>query len=254
MGRVDDKVAIVTGAASGLGRAISSLLAKEGAKVIATDINEKDGQSCVGKILANGGEAVFFSQDVSLEADWQKLMMFTMERYGRLDIHVNCAGIFLTGSIEALTLEQWRWVMSINLDGVFLGIKYAAEAMKKNSGGSIINISSVGGMLGTIDSAPYNASKGGVRVLTKAAAMEFSRAGHDFNIRVNSVHPGVIETPMTAPMIQDPRSGAEMLSWTPIGHFGEPLDVAYGVLFLASEESKFITGSELVIDGGWSAH
>jgi NAD(P)-dependent dehydrogenase (short-subunit alcohol dehydrogenase family) len=144
--------------------------------------------------------------------------------------------------------------MSVNLDGVFLGIKYAAEAMKKCGGGSIINISSVGGMVGTVDSSAYNASKGGVRILSKAAAMEFSKAGYDFNIRVNSVHPGVIETPMTSPMINDPVSGKEMLAWTPMGHFGEPLDVAYGVLFLASDESKFLTGSELVIDGGWSAH
>jgi len=127
------------------------------------------------------------------------------------------------------------------------------QSHEKNGGGSIINIFSVGGLAGTVDSAPYNASKGGVRILSKAAAMEFSKAGYDLNIRVNSVHPGIIETPMTAPMIHDRKGAPEMLSWTPIGHFGEPLDVAYGVLFLASEESKFITGSELVIDGGWSA-
>lgn len=254
MGRIQGKIVSVTGAAGGLGRAISGLLAREGAKVIATDINEKEGQACVDEILSNDGEAVFVKQDVSSEEDWQKLMTFTMESFGRLDVHVNCAGVFLSGSIEEITLEQWRWVMSVNLDGVFLGIKYAAEAMKKCGGGSIINLSSVGGMVGTVDSAPYNASKGGVRILSKAAAVEFSKAGYDFNIRVNSVHPGVIETPMTAPMINDPKGGREMLAWTPIGHFGEPLDVAYGVLFLASDESKFVTGSELVIDGGWSAH
>lgn len=254
MGRIPGKVAIVTGAASGLGREISRLLAREGAKVIATDVNENEGQAWVDEILANDCEAVFFKQDVTIEEDWQKLMAFTTERYGRLDVHVNCAGVFVGGSIEDLTLEQWRQVMRVNLDGVFLGIKYAAEVMKKNGGGSIINLSSVGGMVGTIDSAPYNASKGGVRTLSKAAAMEFSRAGYDFNIRVNTILPGVIETPMTAPMIEDPKSGPEMLSWTPMGHFGEPIDVAYGVLFLASDESKFMTGSELVIDGGWSAH
>ena len=254
MDRISGKVAIVTGAASGLGAAITSLFASEGASVIAADINERDGQAVFKDITANGGDAVFFRQDVTSEADWQKLMDFIEERYGHLDILVNCAGVFSSLPIEDLTLENWRSVMSVNLDGVFLGMKYAAKVMKKNGGGSIINMSSVGGLLGTIDSAPYNASKGGVRLLTKAAAMEFSKAGYDYNIRVNSVHPGVIETPMTAPMIEDPEGGAEMLSWTPMGHFGEPLDVAYGVLYLASDESKFLTGSELVIDGGWSAH
>jgi NAD(P)-dependent dehydrogenase (short-subunit alcohol dehydrogenase family) len=254
MGRIPGKVAIVTGAASGLGRSISSLFTKEGATVIATDINEREGQQCVDKIVAEGGQAVFFKQDVSLEQDWQTLMAFTMEHYARLDIQVNCAGIFLFRPIEKITLAQWRRVMSVNLDGVFLGIKYGAEIMKKSGGGSIINLSSVGGLVGTVDSSPYNASKGGVRILTKAAAMEFSKAGYDYNIRVNSVHPGVIETPMTAPMIDDPEGRKEMLSWTPMGHLGEPDDVAYGVLYLASDESKFLTGSELVIDGGWSAH
>lgn len=254
MGRIPGKVATVTGAASGLGSAISSLFAKEGATVIATDINTSGGQACVDEILSKGGQAVFIKQDVSLEEDWQKLMAFTIEQYGRLDIHVNCAGVFLDRSIEKMTLAQWRRVISVNLDGVFLGIKYAADVMKKNGGGSIINLSSVGGLVGTVNSAPYNASKGGVRILTKAAAMEFSKAGFDYNIRVNSVHPGVIETPMTAPMINDPEGSQEMLSWTPMGRFGEPIDVAYGALYLASEESKFVTGSELVIDGGWSAH
>lgn len=254
MGRIPGKVAIVTGAASGLGREISRLLAREGARVIATDMNEMEGRACVDEILENDGEAVFFKQDVSIEEDWRKLMTLATERFGRLDVHVNCAGVFIGGSIEDITLEQWRQVMRVNLDGVFLGIKYAARVMKKNGGGSIINLSSVGGLVGTIDSSPYNASKGGVRILSKAAAMEFSRAGYDLNIRVNTILPGVIETPMTAPMIEDPEGGPEMLSWTPMGHFGEPVDVAYGVLFLASDESKFMTGSELVIDGGWSAH
>ena len=254
MDRISGKVAVITGAASGLGSAIASLFATEGASVIATDINEKDGEVVVKAIVSNGGDAVFLRQDVASEVDWQRLMDFTEERYGHLDILVNCAGVFSSLPIEDLSLENWRFVMSVNLDGVFLGVKYAAKVMRKNGGGSIINMSSVGGLLGTINSAPYNASKGGVRLLTKAAAMEFSKAGYDYNIRVNSVHPGVIQTPMTAPMIEDPEGGAEMLSWTPMGHFGDPLDVAYGVLYLASDESKFLTGSELVIDGGWSAH
>ena len=254
MDRISGKVAVITGAASGLGSEITSLFATEGASVIATDINEKDGEVVVKAIVSNGGDAVFLRQDVASEVDWQKLMDFIEEHYGHLDILVNCAGVFSSLPIEDLSLENWRFVMSVNLDGVFLGVKYAAKVMKKNGGGSIINMSSVGGLLGTINSAPYNASKGGVRLLTKAAAMEFSKAGYDYNIRVNSVHPGVIQTPMTAPMIEDPEGGAEMLSWTPMGHFGDPLDVAYGVLYLASDESKFLTGSELVIDGGWSAH
>lgn len=253
MDRLSGKVAIVTGAASGLGSAIATLFAEEKAKVIATDINEANGRSVVEAIVKSGGRAVFIPQDVSLESDWQTLMTFTKEQKAGLDILVNCAGVFSDASIEALTLEKWRQVMRVNLDGVFLGIKYAVQLMKQ-SGGSIINLSSVGGLVGTINSAPYNASKGGVRLLTKAAAMEFSKAGYDYNIRVNSIHPGVIETPMTAPLINDPQGGVQMLSWTPMGHFGEPLDVAYGALYLASDESKFLTGSELVIDGGWSAH
>jgi len=254
MNRLSGKVAIVTGAASGLGSAIATLFAGEKATVIATDINATDGRAVVDTIVKAGGRAEFIAQDVSLESDWQMLMAFTREQKAGLDILVNCAGVFSDASIENLTLEKWRRVMSVNRDGVFLGIKYAVQIMKQNGGGSIINLSSVGGLVGTINSAPYNASKGGVRLLTKAAAMEFSKAGYDYNIRVNSIHPGVIETPMTAPLISDPQGGAEMLSWTPMGHFGEPLDVAYGALYLASDESKFLTGSELVIDGGWSAH
>jgi NAD(P)-dependent dehydrogenase (short-subunit alcohol dehydrogenase family) len=253
MDRLSGKTAIVTGAASGLGTAIATVFAQEGATVIATDVNETNGRSVVEAMIKGGGRAVFIPQDVALESDWQTLMAYPGEHNLGLDILVNCAGVFCEGSIEALTLEEWRQVMSVNLDGVFLGIKYAAQIMKQNGGGSIINLSSVGGLVGTMDSAPYNASKGGVRLLTKAAAIEFSKAGYDYNIRVNSIHPGVIETPMTAPMINDPQGGAKMLSWTPMGHFGEPLDVAYGALYLASDESKFLTGAELVIDGGWSA-
>ena len=144
--------------------------------------------------------------------------------------------------------------MSINLDGVFLGTKYAVGAMKKSGGGSIINISSVAGIVGTLDTSAYHASKGGVRIFTKAAALECSKAGYDYNIRVNSVHPGVIKTAMVEGLLNDEEKMKSALSWHPIGHFGEPEDIAYGVLYLASDESKFITGAELVIDGGWTAH
>lgn len=250
--KLEGRVAIVTGASGGLGKAIALLLSKEGARVIATDIH-LDGRKVVREIKKGGRGALFIKHDVASEDEWRKVIGKTLERFGRLDILVNCAGVFLAKSIKDTTLEKWRWLMSINLDGVFLGTKYAAEAMRKSGGGSIINISSAGGLVGTANSAAYTASKGGVRLLTKAAAVEFSKAGYDYNIRVNSVHPGVIRTAMTAPLIDDPVGGKDMLNWQPMRHFGEPEDVAYGVLYLASDESKFVTGSELVIDGGWTA-
>jgi 3(or 17)beta-hydroxysteroid dehydrogenase len=251
MNRVLKKVALVTGAASGLGKAIASLLAAEGARVVATDVNEIDGRVVVDEILAAQGDAIFIPHDVTNESAWKDVIDATLRHYGRLDVLVNCAGVFLDASVETTTIEKWRWVMSVNLDGVFLGVKYGAEAMKKSAGGSIINLSSAGGIVGTPNSAAYAASKGGVRLLSKAAAIEFSKSAYDYNIRVNSVHPGVMETPMTAPLIA--KGGGTMAAWLPIGRFGTAEDVAYGVLYLASDESKYVTGSELVIDGGWTA-
>jgi NAD(P)-dependent dehydrogenase (short-subunit alcohol dehydrogenase family) len=178
----------------------------------------------------------------------------TLKRFGKLDILVNNAGVMLWKKIEETSIEEWRWLMRVNLDGVFLGTKYAMGAMKKSGGGSIINISSAAGIVGTLDTSAYHASKGGVRIFTKAAALECSKAGYDLNIRVNSVHPGVIKTPMVEALFEDENKMKTALSWHPIGFFGEPNDVANGVLFLASDESKFVTGSELVIDGGWTAH
>jgi NAD(P)-dependent dehydrogenase (short-subunit alcohol dehydrogenase family) len=251
MDRVSGKVILVTGAASGLGKAIASLLAAEGGRIIATDINDVDGRKAVDAITKAGGEAIFFKHDVSSERAWKEVVDATMARFGRLDVLVNCAGVFLDASVEGTTLERWRWVMSINLDGVFLGTKYGSEAMRQSGGGSIVNMSSAGGIIGTPDSGAYAASKGGVRLFTKATAVEFSKSAHDYDIRVNSVHPGVMETPMTAGMIRD--RGEQLVGWLPIGRFGTAEDVAYGVLYLASDESKYVTGSELVIDGGWTA-
>ncbi len=254
MDRVKGKVAIVTGGAGGLGKAHASLLAKEGAKVVVTDMDEAQGKKVADEINKQGGEAIFIKHDVSREVDWSRVIRETLERFGKLDVLVNNAGVNVWKKIEETSLEEWRWLMSINLDGVFLGTKYAMGAMKKSGGGSIINISSAAGIIGTLDTSAYHASKGGVRIFTKAAALECSKAGYDYNIRVNSIHPGVIKTPMVEGLLSDEEKRKAALSWHPIGHFGEPEDIAYGVLYLASDESKFITGAELVIDGGWTAH
>jgi 3(or 17)beta-hydroxysteroid dehydrogenase len=254
MDRVKGKVAIITGGGGGLGKAQAVLLAKEGAKIVVTDLDEANGQGVAEEIKENGGEAIFIRHDVSSEAQWKSVIKETLEKFGKLDILVNNAGVIIFKNIRDTSLEEWRWLMSINLDGVFLGTKYAMEAMKKSGGGSIVNISSAAGIIGTLDTSAYHASKGGVRIFTKAAALECSKAGYDYNVRVNSVHPGVMKTAMVEGLMEDEDKMKAALSWHPIGRFGEPEDVAYGVLYLASDESSFVTGAELVIDGGWTAH
>lgn len=255
MDRVKGKVAIVTGAASGLGKGAASLLAKEGAKVILTDINEAGGKEAAEEIRRDGGEAIFLKLDVSNESDWSEVIKKTLTEFGRLDVLLNNAGVELVKEIADTSLEEWRWLMSVNLDGVFLGTKYGIRAMRESGGGSIINISSVAGIVGTFDdTAAYCASKGGVRLLTKAAALECSKAGHDYNIRVNSIHPGVIKTPMVEALLEDKDIRERLKDIHPIGFIGEPTDIAYVVLYLASNESRLVTGSEMVIDGGWTAH
>jgi 3(or 17)beta-hydroxysteroid dehydrogenase len=253
MNRVKDKVALITGAASGMGEASARLLAREGAKVVMTDINEADGNRIAKEIGGQGGTCVFIRQDVASEADWQRVISSTLDLFGRLDVLVNNAGVTVNKDIEETTLEEWRWVMSVNLDGVFLGVKYAIGAMKKSGGGSIINISSAAGMVGQLWAAAYCSSKGGVRLLTKAAALECSKIGRDYSIRVNSIHPGCVRTALLEPLLKKPEMAAIISGLHPVGHLGEPDDVAYMVLYLASDESKFVTGSELVIDGGYTA-
>ena len=255
MDRVKGKVAIVTGAASGLGRAIASLLAKEGAKVTVTDINEVNGKEVAEEIRREGGEAIFIKLDVSSERNWNELIEKTLAEFGKLDILVNNAGVMLVKEIKDMSLEEWHRLMSVNLDGAFLGTKYAIRAMKSSGGGSIVNMSSAAGIVGTLDdTSAYCASKGAVRLFTKAAALECSKAGHNYNIRVNSVHPGVTQTPMTESMLKDEAIKKRLEDSHPIGRIAEPIDQAYGVLYLASDESKFVTGAEMVIDGGWTAH
>ena len=253
MDRVKGKVAIVTGGAGGLGKAEASLLAKEGAAVVVTDVDEVSIKRVAEEISSNGGKAISVQHNVAGEAEWAKVIQKTLDEFGRLDVLVNNAGVIIYKKIEDTSLEEWRWLMSVNLDGVFLGTKFAIETMKNNGGGSIINIASVAGLIGNPDAAAYHASKGGVRSLSKAAAIECSKAGYGYNIRVNSIYPGVIQTRMADDLMKDEAKYKTALSWHAMGHFGEPEDIAYGVLYLASDESKFLTGSELVIDGGWTA-
>jgi 3(or 17)beta-hydroxysteroid dehydrogenase len=255
MNRVKDKVAIVTGSASGIGRVTAQLLSSEGAKiVVTTDANITGAEETVAKIKSAGGQAIFIKQDVISERDWLAVIDKTLDEFGKLDVLVNNAGVMLVKEIEKISWQEWRRVMDINLGGVFLGTKYAIGAMKKSGGGSIINMSSALGLVGNNDhTSAYSASKGGIRLFTKAAALECSKAGHDYNIRVNSVHPGVIATPMAAPVFADEALKKVMEEGHPMGRLGDPLDIAYGVLYLASDESSFITGAELVIDGGWTA-
>ena len=252
MDRVKDKVVIITGGASGLGRASALLLAQEGAKVVVTDIDEVKGEAVVEEIRSKGGEAIFIKHDVASENDSAEVIKKTLDEFGKLDVLVNNAGVFLGKSIEDVSLEEWHRLMSINLDGVFLGTKYAIGAMKKTGGGVIINMSSVAALIGRVDRSAYVASKGAVRSFTKAAALECSKAGHDYNIRVNSIHPGVIDTPMMEPFLKDEARRKSKEDRHPIGRLGRVEDVAYAVLYLASDESAFVTGAELVIDGGWT--
>jgi 3(or 17)beta-hydroxysteroid dehydrogenase len=255
MNRMRGKSAIVTGGALGIGRACALKLAEEGATVMVTDLDAAKGSLVVDEIRDQGGDAIFVEQDVAEEAGWEHVIRVVIDRYEKLDVLVNNAGVALANDVEHTTLEEWRRLMSINLDGVFLGTKHAVQAMKANRGGSIVNLSSIEGLIGDPNLAAYNASKGGVRLLTKSAALYCAKAG--YNIRVNSVHPGYIWTPMVENFLKsqgDVAQGRKMLdSLHPIGHVGEPDDIAYGVLYLASDEAKFVTGTELVIDGGYTA-
>jgi 3(or 17)beta-hydroxysteroid dehydrogenase len=255
MGRVEGKTAIVTGAARGLGKAIAQLLAKEGANVAIADILEDGGRKTAEEINNQGGKAIFLKHDVTSEDSWDAAVKKVLSEFGKLDVMVNNAGIQLIKEIAETSLEEWRGLMSVNLDGVFLGTKHAIRAMKESGGGSIINMSSAVGLIGRPDgTAAYSASKGGVRLFTKAAALECSKMGYDYNIRVNSMHPGIIKTDMVAEMMTHDEEFKRVLeAMHPIGFLGDPIDIAYGVLYLASDEARMITGAELVIDGGWTA-
>jgi 3(or 17)beta-hydroxysteroid dehydrogenase len=253
MQRVKGKVALVTGAGLGLGRAAALMLAREGARVIVTDIKEAEGAEVADEIVAAGGEAMFMLHDVASSEAWRSVIASTLSRFGKLDILVNNAGVLFSSKIEETPLEKWRWLMSINCDGVFLGTKHAIVAMR-DRGGSIINLSSVAGLVGLPEISAYCASKGAVALFTKAAALECAKSG--YKIRVNSIHPGGIWTPMLEGFVGkrgEAQADAAAAGMHPVGHAGEPDDIAYGVVYLASDESKFVTGAELVIDGGYTA-
>ena len=249
MPRLEGKVALISGGARGQGACEGRLFAQEGAKVVLTDILDGEGEAVAAEIRQQGGDAIYVRLDVTQEQQWQDVIQATVDRYGKLDVLVNNAGIFPMFRVEETTVELWDQVMDINVTGVFLGTKHAIPAMRAAGGGSIINISSVAGLVGGSRAAAYSASKGAVRILTKGTAVQYASDG----IRANSVHPGIIVTQMTEELLSDEDQRAQRLTSTPLGRFGTADDVAYGVLFLASDESSYVTGSELVIDGGSTA-
>ena len=260
-GQVQGKVALVTGGSSGIGAAVSELLAREGASVVVTDIDDLRGPEVVAGIRKAGHDAVFLQQDVTSESRWEEVVREIEQRHGRLDILVSNAGIGISvPSIVQMTLADWRRQTAINLDGVFLSVKHSLPLMRKKGGGSIILMSSLAGLRGAQTLAGYCATKGGVRLFAKAIAMECASMGD--GVRVNSVHPGIIDTPIwgkipteatgreqNAPI--DPEERARLA--TPFGRAGEAADIAKGVLYLASDASNYVTGTELVIDGGMNA-
>jgi NAD(P)-dependent dehydrogenase (short-subunit alcohol dehydrogenase family) len=255
MGRVQDKVAIVTGAAQGIGSAVAKLLAAEGAAVAVTDVQDRAGEAVAEAIRQAGGKAQYWHLDVSREAEVARVIAEAARTFGRLDILVNNAGIAGgNGTAEQVSEEEWDAVMATNVKGTLFCTKHAVPLMRHAGGGSIVNLSSVYGIVGSHNVAAYHASKGAIRVMSKTDALAFAEDG----IRVNSVHPGFIWTPMLEAGAQVPGVAPEavhsaMAKLHPLGTLGEPEDVAWGVLYLASDEARFVTGSELVIDGGYTA-
>ena len=255
--RLEGKVALLTGAASGVegelmgfGGSAARMFVKEGAKVVLTDIKEEIGQRTAAQIRESGGEALFLRLDVTSEQNWIDVIRTTVSTYGRLDILVNNAGTAARHTVEDTTVEEWDGQMNVHAKGTFLGTKHAIPEMRRIGGGSIINISSISGLLGSPSQAAYHAAKAAMRLFTKSAAIQYAKD----NIRVNSVHPGYATTPLTSDIFAP---GTEARSWRlgriPLGRLGVADDIAYGILYLASDESSFVTGAELVIDGGTTA-
>jgi NAD(P)-dependent dehydrogenase (short-subunit alcohol dehydrogenase family) len=266
MGRLNGKTAIVSGAARGIGAKTAAALAAEGANVVVTDRLAEVGEATVAAINQAGGSAAFMAHDVTDEADWARVVDDTVARFGGLQVLVNNAGVFLEKTIEEMTVEEWRRLSAVNLEGVFLGTKQAVRAMKLSCppGGpsaSIVNLSSIAGIIGSPWSSAYSMSKGGVRLFTKSAALEFAQLG--YNVRVNSVHPGIINTDMMHEVAHKwqtinqkndfDAAWAALSKRQPIGRMGLPDEIAKGIVFLASDDSSLMNGAELVLDGGITA-
>lgn len=254
---LNGKVALITGAASGIGRETALTMVRLGARIGVADVDAAGGEATVADIAALSGEALFIPLDVTDEDAWPAALSALTERFGGIDVAVNAAGVELMKTMADTSLAEFRQLMAVNLDGVFLGTKYAMLAMAKGNGGSIVNISSVAGINGFPRQSAYCASKGGVRLLTKAAAMEAAELG--YKVRVNSVHPGVIDTPMARAFIAELPPDQAQARWDrlaqlhPIGRMGEASDVANAIAFLASDASSFMTGTEIIVDGGMTA-
>ena len=248
--RLEGKVALISGGARGQGAVEAKLFAREGAKVVFGDILDESGRQVEAEIHEAGGEAAYVHLDVTREDDWRTAVNTAIDRYGKLDILVNNAGILIRKGIEDTTEEDWDRIMGVNAKGAFLGTKHSIPAMRQAGGGSIVNISSTAGLVASPSgSASYTASKGAVRLLTKSTAIQYAKEG----IRCNSIHPGPIDTDMIQETLTDSAKLEERMQRLPMGRVGTADEIAYGVLYLASEEASFVTGSELVIDGGTTA-
>ena len=250
MGRLEGKVAVISGGARGQGAMEARVFAREGARVVIGDLLDAEGRAVAAEIAESGGDCTYVHLDVTSEADWRVAVETAVSAYGKVDVLVNNAGILMNGRVEDTTEAEWDAVLDVNAKGVFLGTKAVIAEMRKAGGGSIINISSIAGMVGSPNFSAYNASKGAVRLLTKSTAVQYGREG----IRANSIHPGPIDTDMIRISWQDPSRGPEeTVARTLLGRMGTVEDIANGALFLASDESSFMTGSELVMDGGVTA-
>jgi cyclopentanol dehydrogenase len=250
MKRVQDKVILVTGGAMGMGQSHSELLASQGAWVFVADVNQAQGQSTVDGIRKTGGKADFLKLDVTQEADWTAAVRHIVERAGRLDVLVNNAGILILKPVQDTSNQDWDRIFDVNVRSVFIGTRAAIPVMQKQGGGTIVNVSSIYGLVGAPGASAYEASKGAVRLFTKSCAVDLA----PFNIRVNSVHPGVIETQMTKALLDDPAVRPALLGPTLLKRPAQPIEVSQAVLFLASDESSFVHGAELVVDGGYTAN